>query len=152
MPRRNRRQSRSDGSRWSGWQTLRHMPGAFLVTSAALIVIGFVFEWVVIFTFLATTTYVLTDVIMSYFLTAEPGYLKILKRAPFSTRGEGYLVLLAFILIIAPLVALLVYYAPVIISQESVGIGAYSHPAVVLGFAFGSTTVVYCYLRWLTWE
>ncbi len=128
----------------------RHMPGAFLVTVIGLIALGYFFQSILEYTFLATTTYVATDVVVHFFIKTGPNQIHVLNRAPFATRGVGYLVLLFVMLIVAPVVALLVLFAPPIISLEAGGLGIYSHLVTVVGVAIGSMLVVYAYLRWLT--
>ena len=80
MPPRPQRPRRSTESKRSGWRTLGRMPAAFLITSVALIFIGYFLGWGVIFAFLATITYAMVDVAQTAFLKTGPGHLTILRQ------------------------------------------------------------------------
>lgn len=150
MPRKFQRKGKPDGPSRSRWEAFRHFPAAFLVTTFALFTVGLLFQRVLVYAFLTTTTYVLTDVALSGFLSTGPGQVKIFRQNPFTTRGYAFYVIIAFILIAAPLLALAVSYLPPTLSQVTAPFGAYGEVAAAVGFACGSTLVVYAYLRWLT--
>lgn len=128
--------------------------GAFLATSLIIFVIGLLYEPALDYTFLATTTYVGTDIVLGVvFKTGSgprSGWIKVLGRGRFASRADGYYVLLAFILVIAPVLAIGVAALPGLVAEATVNLGPWSLLAKVLGFAFGSMGVVYGYLRWLT--
>lgn len=128
--------------------------GAFLATSVALFVIGLLFEPALDYTFLATTTYVATDIVLGYvFKTGSgprSGWIKVLGRVRFATRADGYYLLLVFILIISPVLAIGIAFLPGLVTEATANLGPWSLLSRILGLAFGSMGVVYGYLRWLT--
>jgi hypothetical protein len=129
---------------------LRHLPVAIFVTSGTLFLAGYFLPQVLIYSFLATTTFVATDVILTGFIRTGPGRINVFASHLYATRGVGFWVLIGFMLIVAPIIAVAFSFAPGLVDSETAPLGVYSRLVTVAIISVLSMGTVGAYVRWLT--
>ncbi len=129
---------------------MRHLPGAILVTSCALFTIGYFLPLVPIYSFPATTPLGATDAALTAFIRTGPRRINVFASHMYATVGVGFYVLIVFMLIVAPLIAMAFSIAPGLINSETAPLRTFSRltgAAIISGL---SMVTVGAYVRWLT--